>query len=54
MYGGENKRSEDVTGKPLKERQLGRPQSRWYYHNTMIIKYVVWERGDWIKLAQDG
>ena len=27
--GGENRRSEDVTGNPLKDRQLGRPQSRW-------------------------
>jgi hypothetical protein len=40
-------------GKPVGNRQLERPRSRWAENIKMDLRAIGWDGMDWIDLAQD-
>jgi hypothetical protein len=42
-----------LVGKPEGKQPLGRPRRRWEDNIKMDLQEIGWDRGDWMKLAQD-
>ena len=51
--GGEERRIQDLVGKPEGKRPLGRPRHRWEHNIEMDLQEVGYGCVSWIDLAQD-
>jgi len=54
MYGGEERRIQDLVGKPEGKRPLGRPRHRREDKIKIDFQEVGYGFMDWIELTQDG
>ena len=52
-YGGEERRTQALVGKPEGKSTLGRPRRRWQDNIKIDLQEVGFGGMDWIELAQD-